>query len=709
MYSENTRLKIESLQDSGKFAEATDQVKAIADELLRGGEFATLIDIINRLPAGIQQIDNDLGLILAQSLIHTGEVHQAGTILTRIIDGHHKDSQFNETLINAYIWRSAAHRLAGNINNAIIDAKSALSRLRKTTNFSLIASAQFRLGNALFYTGDLEKAIKHFKLAVKYSADGFDLDLIARIQNSLGAAYLRRGDITSAATHFEHACAGWGKTKNFGALAATQINLAYFCQRQGQSDRALAILATALDHARAAGSKRIEANVLTAIGIAQRDLGDFNNSLISLDSALAVALDAMEKYYILWAKAEMGDTYRRMGQYSRAVQILTEAASQAREQSQTSDADIFGVILGIAKFQDGDNTGGFEILSSIAARLESGGDQDALARCYLFLAHCSFVGKNFDSATTWLEKTAVLADKLGYDGFLSTDGADFPLVVHFAASKRIGGDHFVRAQQQLLKRTVLQPSVITDTNCDQNKTSIEAYSFGSTKVWICSNPVGEEEWRSSRAKELFFYLLCHPKQTGEQIMTSMWPELSPSRALGNFHTALYRARRATSPGVITTSGGRYSICENLKVYCDFTNFLKLSAPKTPTETEPIYLERLAQAINLYRGPFMDGFQSEWIEGLRREFEAKYLQSLCTLAGHYRHSGDHRKAIPMLEKAIVIDSYQDDLYCELAENYIALGDRLSALKVYRQYKSKVASETDADTPPRILQVIKPVSA
>ncbi|WP_186007584.1 BTAD domain-containing putative transcriptional regulator [Dehalogenimonas alkenigignens] len=701
-------MEIESLLNSGQFAEAATQVKAIAGELLRRGEFAPLVDILSRIPSSLKQADNDLGLILAQSLIHTGEVHQAGIILTRIIDNHPEDGRVNETLINAYIWRSAAHRLAGNLRNAIIDAELALSRLRKTKNYPFIASAQFRLGNALFYSGNLEKAIKHFQLALKYSADGFDLDLIARIQNSLGAAYLRRGDMTSAAVHFEHACAGWAKTKNFGALAATQINLAYFCQRQGQSERALTILVTALGHARAAGSKRIEANILTAMGIAQRDLGDFVNSLLSLDSALAVALDAMEQYFILWAKAEMGDTYRRMGQYSKAVQILTEAVSQANEQSQTSDADIFSVSLGIAKFQEGDNIGGVEILSSTASRLESGGDQDALARCYLFLAHCSFVGKDFDSAKTWLGKTAVLADKLEYDGFLSTDGADFPLLLHFAASKQIGGEHFVRAQHQLRKRMASQISVITDPATDPNRSSIEVYAFGSTRVWICSNPVGEAEWRSVRAKELFIYLLCHPMQTADQIMTALWPELSPSRALGNFHTALYRARRATSPGVITTNGGRYSVCEDLNVYCDFIDFLKLSTPKVSTETEAIYLERLAQAINLYRGPFMEGFQAEWIEELRREYEAKYLQLLSTVAGHYRLRGDHHKAIPMLEKAIAIDSYQDDLYCELAENHIALGDRLSALKVYQQYKSTVANEIDSDTPSRILEIIKPVS-
>ena len=647
--AESTGLRIQGLIAVEEFTEAVLQVKSVADGFLRRGEYSPLLDWILKIPANLRENDDDLSLILAQSLIHTGELHQAGGILTDIIEKSAEDTQSGGVLVKALIWRSAAHRLAGNLQNAVTDAESALDHLRNTNNPPLLASAQFRLGNAYFYVGDLDKAIKHLKLAVKYSADGFDLDLIARIQNSRGAAYLRRGDMTTAAIHFEYACEGWEKTKNFGALAATQNNVAYFYQRQGQPTRALDTLSTALTHARSAGSKRIEANVLTAIGVAQRDLDDFESSITSLTSALTVARDAMEKYYVSWAKAELGDTYRRMGEYARAVQILTEAVAQANEQSQAADGDIFNVLLGVSKFQDGDKKGGFELLLNTARRLETGGDQDALARCCFFLADCFFTNKDFESTIAWLEKALALAEKLGYDGFLANDGEDFPLLVHYAASKRIGGDCFVRTQQRINEKAKSRRNERSDSVEEIAHPGIEAYTFGEVKVWIFSKPVDESEWRSLRAKELFFYLLCYPSQTGEQITAALWPDVPPDRALSNFHTALYRARRATSPGVIVTNGGRYQINEDLKVHSDVSDFLNLVVPQQPAEKQDFYLERLGHAINLYRGPFMDGFHGEWIDVLRQDYEAKYLRALTTLAHQYQGKGNHQEAISLLER------------------------------------------------------------
>ncbi len=700
--------EIDSLLETDRFAEGVSAIKALAGELLKCGKYSPLLSLISRIPVSLRTSDDDLSLIFAECLIHTGELHQAGAVLTRIIDTNAENAAGSPVSVKALIWRSAAHRLAGNLQNAITDAKSALFRLKGGDNLPLIASAQFRLGNAFFYLGDLNKATKHLKLAASSSSDSFDLDLIARIQNSLGAAYLRRGDLTLAATHFEYACEGWEKTENFGSLAATQNNLAYFYQRQGQPKPALEMLSTALRNARSANSKRIEANILTAIGVAQRDSGDFDASIGTLNSALVVARDAMEKYYVSWAKAELGDTYRRKGHYSRAVQLLTEAIGQANEQLQTTDADIFSVLLGISQFMDGDEKMGLDLLSCTAQKLEAGGDQDALVRCYFFLAHCVFSLKDFESTTAYLEKTSAMAEKLGYDGFLSIEGQDFPLLIHFAASKRIGDDRFVRAQRQINENTKHRTDERSGPDTEIGRVGVEGYSLGKTKAWIFSKIVDESEWRSLRAKELFFYLLCYPNQTGEQITSALWPEIPPDRALSNFHTALYRARRATSPSVITLNGGRYQINESLKVYFDASDFLNLSKPKHPTETREVYFERLEQAVNLYQGPFMDGFQGEWIDILRQDYEAKYLRALTALAHNYRKQGEHQKAISLLEKAVAIDIYHDDLYCDIIESYIAQGDRLSALRTYQRYESTVTKEMASELPTRLTQLLKPLT-
>jgi LuxR family transcriptional regulator, maltose regulon positive regulatory protein len=443
------------------------------------------------------------------------------------------------------------------------------------------------------------------------------------------------------------------------------------------------------------------------MGIVHRDDGEFDQACASLNMALALSRDALEKNFVSWAKAELGDTYRRMRQYTAAVQILVEAVAQAKAQSQTIEIDIFNVLLGIAQFMGGDQAG-LALLEHTAQKLEIGGDQDALARCYFFRAYCYFSNKEFDKTLDYLEKTQLLAKKLGYFEFLINDGQDFPLLIHFAAAKRIDGDLFATVQKRINdKQKSSRDDLIVSTKT-ASIPQIEAYSMGDSKVWIFSKCIAENEWRSHRAKELFFYILCHPRQTAEQITTALWPDSTLDRTLSNFHTALYRARRATSPGIITMDGGRYQVNKNLRVYFDVFDFDKLTVAKHPGEENSLYIERLEQGINLYRGSFLDGVQGDWIEEFRRHYENRYLKTLCILAHHQKQLKHYPVAISLFERAMNIDPYQDEIYCDVIECHLAQNDRLSALRAYQQYGSTVLKELGSEPCSRLTQLMKPVT-
>ena len=700
--------RIDECLEAGRFTEAAGLIKSVAKELSNRGDYSTLLLWASKFPSDVLADDFELSIIFAQSLIHTGEVHQAGKILTGIIENTINTPDSFSFIINAYIWRSAAHRLSGNLERAISDSTKAISLLGKDEKYvDLEAAAHFRLGNCLLDTGNIEDAIHQLKLALDLSTDTFDLDLIARIQNSLGAAYMRLGNITKAAIHLEYAREAWAKTSNLGALASTMNNLAYIFQRLGQLPRASDILQTALDYARGAHATRLEASILIALGVVQRDLGELEQSTETLKLALGVSRQAMEKSFVAWAKAELGDTYRRAKKYSRAVGILNEAITQAQEQNQVMEIEIFNVSLGLSRFLEGDQDNGINLLVRTAEKLESLGDQDALARCYFFLACCSFITKEFEKTIIWLNKTYLLAKKIGYHEYLVNDGQDFPLVIQFGASKQIGGEFFGKIQERIKTRLIEKRKTIAGIDVPP-PFEIEVTALGVGSVRVFSQSVGDTEWRTQRAKELFIYLLCHPNQTAEQIMAALWPDQSPSKALSNFHTSLYRARRATSPSIIVMNEGHYLINKDLRTYFDVSDFSQLISPKLPSEEEPMFYERLEQGINVYRGAFLVGLQSEWIETIRRELEEKYLRALSTLAGHYMKQKHFLKALSFLDKATSIDEFQDDLYCDLVECHIALGDRLSALRVYQRYQSKILSEIGSEPSTRFLELLKPLT-
>jgi len=152
--------------------------------------------------------------------------------------------------------------------------------------------------------------------------------------------------------------------------------------------------------------------------------------------------------------------------------------------------------------------------------------------------------------------------------------------------------------------------------------------------------------------------------------------------------------------------GQYKINPDLNICFDVVEFESLlnRAEDLPRGSKA-RAANLEQAVELYRGPFMEEFYGEWTEMRRRELENKYLKTLSLLANLNGDRGKHDKAIALLEKLIAIDPYHDEVYCQLMEWHLATGDKVSALRIYKRYLDTVTSELEFDPPAQIRELRK----
>ncbi len=534
------------------------------------------------------------------------------------------------------------------------------------------------------------------------------------MHNSLGVVYKRLGELAKANTQFEHARQGWQKVRNFGALAMTLSNIGIIYQRQGQFDLALKTLRFGLEKARETGYRRVEACILIVIAEVQRDLELYNDALATYQEGLELARQVMETYYVACAKAGIGETHRLLGDYDKAEIILKEAVSQAEEHGQDYEAALFTTQLAIIEYEHGQYEAATRILHNVCDRLRNVGDKDALAKAYFHLAQTSFLAKKYDFTTSCLKKVSGLADELGYDDFLAVEGRNAALLIQYGASQGVGGDRFDRIMEKIRRRRDNQirqaTTKVSVGSSVATKTDIEAHALGETRVLVDYRPISEAGWRSSRAKELFFYLLCcGTGRTKEIITAALWPDLSPAKASSNFQINLYRARRAIFPGVFTLEYGQYKLNPDLNIWFDVAEFERLlSRAESLPYSSKARVANLERATELYRGHFMVEFYSEWTEMRRRELEDKYLKALSLLANLNGDKGKHDKAITLLEKLIAIDPYHDEVYCQVIEWHLAEGDKVSALRTYKRYLYTVASEIGFDPPARMRDLYKRIS-
>ena len=694
------------LLSGGEHTGAVRIIKSVGEEFVNSGKWATVSKWISSLPGDIRARDPDLILLHAQAMVHVGDVDSAARSLTDLLAGPDGSDWLREA--TALSWRSAAYRLGGHFAEAKKDVKTAILLLEQHEGPPrILGDAHRRMGNIHMEQGRFNLALKHMRRALKCYTAVSDVGRTADMHNSLGVVHKRLGDLAKANVHFEHAREGWQKVGNLGALALTLNNIGMVYHRRGQYDLALDTFHSGLSKARETGYRRAEALILINVAEVLRDAGSYDEALAKYNDGLELAGQVMEPYYVSWAKAGMGQTYRLAGDLDKAEVLLTEAIAQAQEHEQSYEATLFETQLGIIQYERGQYEAAMLFLGSICDRLETIGDKDALARACFHLGQAAFLAKRLDVAVEWVEKAVGLADDLGYDDFLAVEGRDAVPLVQYAASRRVDEERLAHVMEKIRKRRDRRRArATTSVNAEsptETKPDIKVHALGETRVLMNGRPTAETEWRSSRAKELFFYLLHRGVgQTREQVAAALWPELPPGKASSNFHINLYRARRATYPGVFTLEQGQYKLNGDLNIWFDARELEHLldQAGVVPDALCAVRGRELEQAVELYRGPFMDEFYSEWVEQPRHQYEDRYLKALLSLARFHGELGRYDVAVALLEKFVAIDPYADDVYCQVMEYHLATGDRACALRTYRRYVDAVANEGETELVPSV---------
>ncbi len=668
-----------------QYAEAARLVKRVGRECLKAGKWTTVFKWIKSLPASLRA-EPEIMLLQAQCLIYLGDAAGAVGLLANLIS---KAGNSNDLLIGtALSWRSAAFRLTGHLPEATRDIKAAIKLLQHgDVPVNALGDAYRRLGGIYADQGKFRLATRYMQAALRQFSAVLDVAEMAEAENWLGILYKRQGDLVRANVHFEQARAGWQRIGNLGALAITLNNIAYVYQRRGQHDMALEMLAAGLEITRQADYRRVEALLLIARAEVLRDINRYTESLSCARRGLDLAREVMEPYYVVWAKANLAQTSRLLGDYGKAQELLTEAIAQATEKGQLYEAALFNIEEGVLQYEKGDFKGSRGLLEATASKLIKFGDKDALARCYFHLAQATFLDRRYDNALDFLQRCCAVADELGYDDFLAVEGKKARLLIELAISKGVEKERLSQAADKIERRRPAPPAGLAAGTAGLSEPpDIAARALGGIEVLVGAQPVAEAAWQSQRAKELFFYLLANPGgKTKEEIIADIWPEMSPAKATGNLHINLHRARRAVHPMAFVLEGMRYRVNPHLRVWLDVSEFEeRLARAWQSNKQDGNAAAELERAVSLYRGPFLSECYGEWAEAKRRALEGKLLKALAMLAEKESRAGRHPEAAALLERYISIESYQEEPYYLLIRERLATGNDALASQVYNRY-------------------------
>lgn len=222
--------------------------------------------------------------------------------------------------------------------------------------------------------------------------------------------------------------------------------------------------------------------------------------------------------------------------------------------------------------------------------------------------------------------------------------------------------------------------------------------LGTMQVALDGQPVTGFE--SGKVRALLAYLaMGRERPHNRDTLTGLlWPDQPEQMARTNLRQALSNLRRTirdqgAEPPFLLISRESVQFNPEGDSSADVTTFAALlDACTTHTHRRPELCtpcsERLTEAVNLYRGPFLDGLFlydsvafEEWMLLQREMLQRRVLQALHQLAAYHERRGAYDDAYSYAWRQIEIDPWREEAYLQAMRVLVLRGERTAALAQY----------------------------
>ncbi|MBZ0292316.1 MAG: bacterial transcriptional activator domain-containing protein, partial [Anaerolineae bacterium] len=116
-----------------------------------------------------------------------------------------------------------------------------------------------------------------------------------------------------------------------------------------------------------------------------------------------------------------------------------------------------------------------------------------------------------------------------------------------------------------------------------------------------------------------------------------------------------------------------------------------------SEENPDRVAAWQKAIEMYRGPFLQGHNDTWIAKRRQDFLAGYLEALTEMARVRLADERPEQALGLFQKALSEDSTREDIHREIMQLYTKMGRRSEAAAHYQRLVDELNRNNQKPSP------------
>ncbi|MBV8579704.1 MAG: AAA family ATPase [Candidatus Eremiobacteraeota bacterium] len=193
-------------------------------------------------------------------------------------------------------------------------------------------------------------------------------------------------------------------------------------------------------------------------------------------------------------------------------------------------------------------------------------------------------------------------------------------------------------------------------------------------------------WRLSalpRCLPLLAYLVLRRELVPRAaVAAALWPDELESDARSNLRRHLHLLKRGLPPPAdaswLLDAGNRVGWNWDAPASVDVADFIDRVARA----------ETRADAVALYDGDLLDGYEDEWLVVERERLRTTYLDALLELAALRRRERDFAGAAAFAERLLAHDDLREDAMRELVAARYEGGDRSGALATYERFAARL---------------------
>ncbi len=231
--------------------------------------------------------------------------------------------------------------------------------------------------------------------------------------------------------------------------------------------------------------------------------------------------------------------------------------------------------------------------------------------------------------------------------------------------------------------------------------ALTIHLFGTLEVRVGERVIPKPP--TLKSQSLLAYLLVHRRQPHprERLADMFWGERPPAKAHHSLATAVWHIRRCLGDSFLLGDQSQVQIETHALLWLDTEAFAIGAASNDPA--------RLQEAVDLYRGDFLDGFYDDWVISERYRLEALYTEALTRLMTGREAQAEHEAALAAALRLLACDPLREDAHRLAMRAYCHLGRRSVALDQYHRCQEVLQRELGAAPAPETAALAEAIRA